>query len=219
MRQLGICDFILNWVIDFIMQRKQRTKLSPVLSDWKLVNDGVHRKAQFLVRSFFFIMINDLAITQENRWKYVHDTSLSEAIIKGNQSHLQMFIDGIEKWCMENDMVLNQGKCKDSIILFATDISDLRPLLFGDHCTSRVLSAKVLDVFLSSDLRWNLHIEHIAAKSPNRFYFLCVLRLCRVGKGSLIQVYFTCIRPILEYSCQVWKYGFPDYLKGKDRKN
>ena len=53
----------------------------------------------------------------------------------------------------------------------------------------------------------------IVAKASKRLYFLRVLKRSRVGVSSLIQVFFTCIRPILEYACQVWNYGAPDYLK------
>ena len=212
MRLLGIDDSILNWVIDFLMQRKQRVKLGPILSDWKLVNSGVPQ-GTILGPLLFLIMVNDLAITHENRWKYVDDTSLSETIKKGKENHLQTVIDDIEKWCVENDMVLNHNKCKELIISFAKETPDFPPLLIGDHCISRVPSAKVLGLLLSSDLRWNLHIEYVVAKASKRLYFLRVLKRSGVNESSLIQVFFTCIRPVLEYSCQVWNFGAPDYLK------
>ena len=34
-----------------------------------------------------------------------------------------------------------------------------------------------------------------------------------LGLSSLIQVYATCIRPVLEYTCQVWNFNSPYYLK------
>ena len=92
-------------------------------------------------------MVNDLAVTHNNRWKYVDDTSLSETIIKGKQSHLQTVIDAIEKWCTENDMVLNDAKYKELIISFAKDTPNFRPLFVGEHCISRVSSAKSLVLF------------------------------------------------------------------------
>jgi hypothetical protein len=35
MRLLGIDNSLINWVIDFLMQRRQRVKLGSVLSDWE----------------------------------------------------------------------------------------------------------------------------------------------------------------------------------------
>ena len=41
MQLLGIGNSPINWVIDFLMQRRQRVKLGSVLSDWEFVNGGV----------------------------------------------------------------------------------------------------------------------------------------------------------------------------------
>ena len=97
-------------------------------------------------------MVNDIAVTHINRWKYVDDISLSETIIKGEQSHLQTVIDDIEKWCTENDLVLNHAKCKELIISFAKHTPNFRPLFVGEHCISQVSSAKVFGLKLFSRL-------------------------------------------------------------------
>jgi hypothetical protein len=68
-----------------------------VSSDREFVNGGVPQ-GTILGPLLFLIMGNDLAVTHNNRWKYVDDTSLSETIIKSKQSHLQTIIDDIEKW-------------------------------------------------------------------------------------------------------------------------
>ena len=161
MQLLNIDKSLINWVIDFLMQRRQRVKLGSSFSDWSLVNGGVPQ-GTILGPLLFLIMVNDLAINHKDRWKYVDDTSLSEPIGKGCQSNLQSVINNIEQWCTENDMMLNRSKCKELIISFAKDVPNLRPLFIKDHCMSPVLSAKVLGLYFSSDLSWNLHVEHIA---------------------------------------------------------
>ena len=83
---------------------------------------------------------------------------------------------------------------------------------------SPVLSAKILGIHLSSDLSWNSHIEHIVSKASKRLVFLQVLKCSSLHQSSLIQVYTTCIWPVLEYGCQVWNYNFPDYLKEKTKR-
>ena len=146
-------------------------------------------------------------------------TSLSETIGKGCQSNLQSVFNNIDQWCTENVMMLNRSKCKELIISFAKDVPNLRPLFIKDHCMSPVLSAKVLGLYFSSDLIWNLHVEHIVCKASKRLFFLRVLKRSGLGGSSLIQVYITCIRPVLEYACQVWNLNSPDYLKEDYRKN
>lgn len=109
----------------------------------------------------FLIMVNDLAITHNNRWKYVDVASLSKKISKGNQSHLQSVIDDTEEWYKENDMVLNHGNCKELTISFA-----IKKLRISVGCWLEDLAypgfrrQNSLVFFLHlHDLRWNLHTE------------------------------------------------------------
>lgn len=209
---LDINKSLINWIIDFLMLRKQRVKLGTNLSDWSIVNGGVPQ-GTILGPLLFLVMVNDLVINHNHRWKYVDDTTLSETIDKGNQGNLQSLMDEIFQWCSDNDMQLNHSKCKELIISFANDKPELHTLFLQDYSMSPVLSTKVLGIHLSSDLKWNIHIEHIIAKASKRLYFLRVLKRSRIDPSSLIKVYTICLRPVLEYGCQIWNYNSPDYLK------
>ena len=56
---------------------------------------------------------------------------------------------------------------------------------------------------LSSDLKWNEHVEYIVKKSSRRLYMLRLLKRAKAEMKTLTTVYITCIRPILEYCNQV----------------
>ena len=158
------------------------------------------------------IMINDLLKDWESRWKYVDDTTLSETVIVNDQSVLQCTLDGINLWCEENDMVLNTRKCKEILICFWKKKPNFQQLTVNNYPVEHVNSEKLLGVMLSSDLKWNEHVACIVKKSSRRLYILRLLKRANADTKTLITVYRTCIRPILEYCNQIWHFNIPEYL-------
>ena len=75
-----------------------------------------------------------------------------------------------------------------------------------------VSQAKLLGVVISSDLKWNQHVDAICKKASKRLYALRLLKRSALPEDVLITVYRTIIRPILEYACEAWHYSLPLYL-------
>jgi hypothetical protein len=62
---------------------------------------------------------------------------------------------------------------------------------------------KHLGVTLSSDAKWNIHIENILNVSRH----LGILRKLKyrfISRQNLEKLYLVYIRPILEYACEIW---------------
>ena len=71
------------WIIDFLIDRKQRIKLSrDCFSEWEAVPAGSQFRPLW-DPWLFLIMINDLSVADTTLWKYVDDTTLVESV---NQS-------------------------------------------------------------------------------------------------------------------------------------
>ena len=98
---------------------------------------------------------------------------------------------------MKNDMKLNQTKCKDMIISFALEHPKLDPIFIEEHELVPVSLAKILDMYISVDLKWNTHITHMVIKASKRLYFLRLLKRSGIDRSSLLTVFTTCIRPSL----------------------
>ena len=66
-------------------------------------------------------------------------------------------------------MKLTPKKCKEMLINFLNNSNFLlRPIEIGNNVIERVTTYKSLGVILSSDLKWNSHIEYIVKKANKK---------------------------------------------------
>ena len=65
---------------------------------------------------------------------------------------------------------------------------------------------------ISKDLKWNQHITNIVQKANKRIYFIIQLKRAHVPEADIIKFYTTCVRPVMEFSCQVFHFALPSYL-------
>ena len=86
------------------------------------------------------------------------------------------------------------------------------PIVINCKDIDVVPKGKVLGLTLSSNLKWNNHVDEIVKKSRKRLYFLSQLKRSGLKPPELIQFYRTCIRPITEYACPVFHDCLPAYL-------
>ena len=71
---------------------------------------------------------------------------------------------------------------------------------------------KVLGLTISSDLKWNSHIDNIVKMASKGLYFLRQLKRAKVPVSEMICFYCTCIQPIVEYASLAFPYAIPNYL-------
>ena len=73
------------------------------------------------------------------------------------------------------------------------------------------MTYKLLGVYISEDLSWNVHIEHIVKKANKSLYALRALKKSGLTIKQLVQVYCSIVRSVLEFACLVWATQ-PKYL-------
>jgi len=108
---LGLCipRVIACWVCDFLMDRRQRVKLSSdCFSERGTVLSGVPQGTK-LGPWLFVLMINDLHLSGSDVWKYEDDTTLAEVVPRGGQSGMQVAVNAVEQWSTINKLQEVQG--------------------------------------------------------------------------------------------------------------
>ena len=79
-----------------------------------------------------------------------------------------------------------------------------QPLLLNDMAVDRVESFKYLGINISHDLTWSFHISKICAKARQSLGLLYRQFYGKCDSRSLLKLYISLVRPLLEYACPVW---------------
>ena len=154
----GIPRQIVCWIIDFLINRKQRVKLANDWhSEWFSVPAGVPQGTK-LGPWFFIITINDLSVEGFSTWKYVDDTTILEVQEYGQPSNIQAVVDSLSRQSLSNDSQLNESKCKEMRVCFARKQPTNNPLEVNGKPLEVVSRAKILGLNINNDLKWNGHI-------------------------------------------------------------
>ena len=77
------------------------------------------------------------------------------------------------------------------------------PVLLNQTQIAEVSSHKHLGIIFSNDCTWHEHLELVKSKAWKRINTMCKLKL-QLDRKSLQTIYFSFIRPLLEYADVVW---------------
>lgn len=113
---------------------------------------------------------------------------------------------------MENRLQLNSTKCKELRIHFGKEELDFSNIRINSCNLEITAHAKILGLTISNNLKWNQHVYNIVKKANKRIYFIIQLKRAKIPIPEILLFYCTCVRPILEYSSEVFHYALPKYL-------
>lgn len=197
----GIAGNCLQWIGEYLSDRKQCVKVGQACSEWLPVTSGVPQ-GSILGPLLFLLYVNDipLAVNQVQCALFADDTKLySNICTPADRIMLQDSLNVFAQWCIDWQLTINTNKCS---LLSLPGISEYEYFL-GNETIPVKNCERDLGVFFSNDLSFHNHISKLCESANLRcsFIFRC---FSSRSKDFLCKLFVTYVRPILEYCSSVW---------------
>ena len=202
---LGINNSLSDWLLDFLLDRTQVVRIGKNFSDVLTLNTGTPQGC-VLSPTLYNLFTYDCAVDKvsTDMVKFADDTTLCGHITDNDEGQYREEVTNLVRWCDQNNLLLNVKKTKEMIIDFKVNPSVIQPLIINDEVVERVNIFKFLGVYISSDLKWDKHIEMNLKKAQQKMYFLRLLKSFGVRSEILINFYRSCIESFLSNAILVW---------------
>ena len=207
LRHVGISGFLLQWLSDFLLERKQCVVINGIHSPWPDVLSGVPQ-GTLLGPVLFLIYIDDSVhrIINSSILLYADDTKLYQRIDKVDpkNSGLQGDLDRLLDWSKTWQLNFNASKCK--VLHLGTTNCQTAYQLDNVELASSV-TERDLGVYVSSHSRYGLVFSDHCASIAKRAHMVSstILRTFEYRNPTfLCHLFNVYVRPILEYASPVW---------------
>ena len=204
---MGIDDAALNWISNYLKDRRQRVVVDGSTSDWKLIKAGVPQ-GSVLGPLLLLVYINDLPDNIRCGIKiFADDTTLFVEFNRENaqemNSQLQNDILELERWAERWLVTFNPSKTKCVHICPRNAIKTTSPLVMCNEHIEHSSSHGALGLEMNEEGRWNKQIDSICTNGNRKVNMLYPLKN-KVDRETIHRLIAALVRPTLEYACIVW---------------
>ena len=203
LEQNGIKGDLLKWISNYLSERSQRVFVGSSISDSKMLSVGVpqgsvHGPLLFLI--YVYDIVEHLVSISR---LFADDTSLSFTSsnindIVGILNHdLRIITAWAKQWLVD----FNPNKTE--AILFSINNVNHPNLYFDQVPVTFVDEHKHLGLTFSRDVKWHAHINNILTSTSKMLGVMRSLKF-KLNRKTLNQLYFSYLRPLVEYASVVW---------------
>ena len=170
-----INPYVINWILDFLSQRKQRVVVDGITTEFIDINRGVPQ-GTVLGPILFSLMVNDIQLADPRRnllVKFADDITISIPVSNDSTDATINEVNSIRDWAASNRMTLNLSKTWEMLIHGKTTKPNPQPV----PDIERKSWLKLLGItFQENPCCWDLHVDKLIAKASSRLY---ILRVCK----------------------------------------
>ena len=203
LKRCGVSGQLLFLIQSFLKDRKQRTVLNGLSSNWGDISAGVPQ-GSILGPLFFLVYINDLAVGLKCNVKlFADDTSLFTVVEDSNTaaSDMNHDLDLIRQWAHTWRMSFIPDPQKQAVELTFSRKKieiDHPVILFNNIPVKKVVEHKHLGIILDSKLSFSVHIKSAISKTRKGIGLLKYLSNY-LPRHTLNELYKLYVRPHLDY--------------------
>lgn len=206
----GVRGQLLQWIENFLTNRKMRVILNGCAAEWIEVLSGVPQ-GSVLGPLLFLIYVNELPKIVNSSIKMFADDTKIWKKIQNNQEDieaLQRDLLTLESWSEQWLLCFNTEKCK---VMKLGAVDNGQYFLHDNNKQTELLcceNEKDLGVWISKDLKWTKQCNTAANKAMSVLGMI-KRSFSHISIESFKILYNTYVRPHLEYCVQIWN----PYLK------
>ena len=201
----GVTGTALKWFKSYLSNRTQRVVLPGVFSDWKDIKAGVPQ-GSILGPLLFLVFINDIVSDINSNIRLFADDTTIYVIVENPLTAsvvLNSDMQKIDSWADMWLVKFNPLKSESFTVSRKLNRPYHPPIYTGNQQIAEVTSHKYLGIIFSHDCSWHSHIDYIKEKAWQRINIMRRLKFI-FDRKSLETIYFSFIRPILEYGDTIW---------------
>ena len=203
-KSYGLNQTVCTWIKSFLMGRSQQVAIGNRISSALSVISGVPQ-GSVLGPLLFLIYINDLCtcnIELEPRGGVALFADDAK-IYSHEYTNLQNSLNCTNEWLQNFQLNLASQKCIHLQIKKPSLNIQQPPLYINNSEIQGSSSVKDLGVYISNDLKWSTHINHISNLASSQSY-LILRSFSSRNIWVLLSLFKTYVRPKLEYNTSVW---------------
>ena len=201
-KSYGITDEILKWIECFLKDRTQHVRINNSFSDFLEVISGIPQ-GSVLGPLLFLLYMDDITKITSDETK-VSLFADDAKFYSNNPNALQNTLNKAYDFFQTRQLSLAQEKCEH--ITFSKNKQD-QDFRITNTIIKKCSLVKDLGVFISSDLKWESHVNNIKLRAFQRCY-LILRSFSSKNIWTLLGLFKTFVRPILEYGSIIWSPQF-----------
>ena len=217
LKSFGVGGSLLGWIKDYLSFRKQKVIIKGKESTLLTINAGVPQ-GSILGPLLFLIFINDIVLEIGCSIKLFADDTTIYVIIEDKYegaNTLNLNLNKVHQWSEKWLVTFNPQKTE--CLLISRKSANVHPTLYlNDEPIQEVSTHKHLGLVFNKMGQWGDQIDSVIKKASTRLNVLRRLKFT-LDRRTLQTMYFSFVRPILEYGDIIWD-NCQDYNKDKLEK-